>query len=277
MGVFIGPNNDDNIDSYIDDKGQERRLGKLAPDAEKTRRFRTFRSVYPLVPRSQWKPIDRRTTLGARFIPNQRSHGSCVGFSAISAMMRTRALRGFTFAMLSGAYVYSWINGGRDQGAMITDALDILKTKGTCLESTVGWDEIYRSQTSKGDAEAQRFKMREGIVIETFDEAVSALILGNIPQFAIQVGGNFEAFDTDGIAGFSNGAGNHSVIADGLKLSKSGLWILDMPNSWGTGFGQEGRCFLTERHFSSVQQDAFIHLDQDLDPNDPTNPVFPVG
>lgn len=277
MAGIITQNHESNgLPLYEDANGNQRFLGKLAPDPGKQNKLRRFNAMFPLIPRSQWKPIDRRSTLGTQFITNQRSHGSCVGYSAAQAEMRMRALRGLKFYVLSGAYIYSFINGGRDNGAQITDALDVLVKHGTCLESTVDWNTIYRAQASRGDAEAQRFRMGEGVVVQSFDEAGTALQMGMIPQFALEVGNNFENLDSDGVAGFSPGGGNHSVHADGMKLSSRGAWLLDTPNTWGVGFGQQGRAFTSEKHFSSVQQDAYVHVDQLQDPQDETNPVLPV-
>ncbi len=265
------------LDIFVDHTGVDRVLAKLPPQEHKRKALRAFSSVYPLIPRSQWQPISRRESMGGQFILDQKSHGSCVGFSAAEALMRSRFIRGYGFQKLSGSYIYSWINGGGDNGAQITDSLKALEDHGTCLEVTCGWNDIYRNATKRGDTEAQRFKLREGIVISTFDEAGTAIQMNLIAQFAIEVGNNFDSFDSNGVAGFSNGPGNHSVHADGMKLISSGVWVLDMPNSWSTQWGDTGRCYLSEKHFSSVDQDAYTHLDQDQDPNDSDNPTLPVS
>jgi hypothetical protein len=286
-GIITQCHADTGVPAFEDSTGEVRMLAKLKPDQEVRKMMSQAHDLFGApVPRSQWKPIDRRNDLGSQFIVNQRNTSGCVGFSAVEAMMRQRFLRGYGFVFLSGAYVYSWINGGRDSGAMITDALKALVDHGAPLESTVPWNYIFRNQSKVGDVEAQRFRLRRGIAITQTDQAtafdwiVTALLKGFIPQFAIEVGNNFDNFDANGVAGFSAGYGNHSVHADGL-VEINGKWYLDMPNSWGTSWGNQGRCLLSEKHIQTVVsnggQDAFIHEDEIQDPQDPNNPTVPTS
>lgn len=255
----------------IDFDGCPRLLAKLPPDPAKRRLLTPFREAVPLVPESEWREINRRD--GLPWIINQQNHGSCVGFSSAGALMRARAINGSAPVTLSGSYVYSWINGGRDQGAVITDALAVLRDKGTCREALCDWDTIYRQQVSReADEDARRFRLLEAYTADTWDEILSAVQLGYLPIFAVMVGDSFASTDSDGVAGFDRGPGNHAVHADGCKRLSGLGWVLDMVNSWGPKFGQAGRCYLMRRHIESVQQDCYVIRAAADDPQDPNQP-----
>jgi hypothetical protein len=203
------------------------------------------------------------------------------GLLAAQANMRLRASRGMTFQKLSGAYIYAHINGGYDGGATITDAMSALEQYGTCLESQMDVPQIFlRDVPSGADATAKRFLLRLGLTLSSFDEIGTAIQMGLFPQFPINVGANFENFNSDGVAGASSG-GNHSVHADGMSKDSSGAWILDMPNSWGVSWGpfSNGRCYLSENAiaWAASEDDAYVHVDELQDPTDPLNPPVPVS
>src|SRR5258708_2161097 len=137
--------------------GVYRVLAKLAPDPVK--RSALPRLSAPNVDPMDWVEINRRSDFGDDFILDQKSHGSCTGFGSAGALMRSRGLEGMPFVRLSGAYTYAWINGGRDDGAIISDTLVSLTQRGTCPETECPWDRIYRTQIpASADQSAQRFK-----------------------------------------------------------------------------------------------------------------------
>lgn len=288
MPILTTSHADTGHPAFEDHNGEVRHLTRLmrAADVESRKKFAHVETAYPLVPRNQWANIDRRSQWAtAKFILDQKSHGSCVGFSGAGALQASRDLAGMDFNRLSGAYIYSFINGGHDNGASIVDAMSELTDHGTCLDATVSWDNIYRNGAKVGDQEAQRFKLAGAYAIDNsnqataFDWVCSAIQTGLIPQFAIEVGNNFESFDANGVAGYSNGYGNHSVMATGM-LQINGTWYLLMQNSWNLwGPFKNGYCLLSEKHIMGVVnaggQDAFVHLDEVSDPQDPTVPHVP--
>lgn len=255
----------------IDDNGTIYHLGKLPPDPVLRAAFPPFDAVpIPLIPRDQWQPIDRRGLFNMKdWAIDQKSHGSCVGFSSAAALMRLRVIEGMGFQRLSGAYTYSWINGGHDRGAIISESLTSLQNHGTCLETTVGWDQIYRDQIpATANAEAKRFKVLEAYRVDSFDHAVTALQLGFIVVYPVMVGNNFLRLDGNGVSGWDAGAGNHAVHADGCGVLPNGQWYLDLPNSWGLSFGENGRTKTTQRHWDSVEHDAYAIRAATTDPEE---------
>ena len=256
----------------IDFDGCPRLLAKLPPTRGRGG-LRSFVEAVGTAPESEWRPLDWRPLFTPNWILDQKSHGSCVGFSSAGALSKARALAGETFQRLSGSFVYAHINGGQDQGAIITDALGVLRDRGTCLDLEMPWDRIYKSQIPPSAYEtAKRFRAFELYTADTWLEIGSAVQLGFVPIFAVMVGGSFMDLDSEGVAGFDNGPGNHAVHADGMvRLPRAG-WALDMPNSWGTSFGQSGRCYLTRRHVEGVQQDCYVIRAIAFDPLDPHKP-----
>lgn len=241
----------------IDFGGEPRLLGRIPADPD-YQSFKRFKDVAPVIPSAKWEEIDSRGMFPPEWILDQDGHGSCVGFSSAGALMRSIRRQGRDLVRLSGTDVYCRINGGRDQGAIITDAVKAVQ-EGVCLESQMPPSKIWeRDVTPEAKATRAKYRALECYIAETFQEIGSAIQMGFIPIFAVMVGSNFTHLDGDGIAGFSNGPGNHAVHADGLRKLPSGIWVLDMPNSWGVSFGQKGRCFLTQRHVESVQQDCYV-------------------
>jgi hypothetical protein len=252
--------------------GVTRRLGTLPYFGP--RKFKTAKEAgIPDVPKSDWYEINRRAEMP--WILDQQQHGSCTGHGLAGALMRARRLRGLTHFMLSGAYPYSLVNGGYDNGAMIHDLLAVGIKNGTCLLELCGWDQIYPRQYDKAKCakSALRFRIESAYVAENFNQIASGLILDYIPAFAVMVGNSFATLDGNGVAGFDRGPGNHAVHADGLK-NIGGEWVLDMVNSWGESFGQNGRCYLTQRHIDDVQQDCYMIKASIEDPEEPS-PVPP--
>lgn len=272
--------------AFQDHTSQMRFLGLKQAPVDARKKMKLASSEFKLVPESQWQPIDRRSIYGAeKWILDQQNHGSCVGYSAAGAEMIGRDLRGLTYARLSGSYIYSWINGGRDQGANIVDSLNTLGKYGTCLEVTCPVNSIYRAQSKIGDTEAKRFKIAYGLAVTSSDQAscwdwiCSIIQQGGLAQFAIEVGNSFERFNADGVAGVDRGYGNHSVYADGM-IKINSIWYLLMKNSWGFwGPFRNGYVLLSKAHIMGVVeaggQDAYAHIDVYNDPQDPNNPVLP--
>ena len=264
---------DTGLPIYVDDSGEERKLGCLptAADEESLLQASSIPNINPaewITTTHEWakKVIESFLSL---YLLNQRSHGSCVGFSAAGSLMWDIAKSGFPLAgRLSGAYVYSWINGNRDAGASIVSALDALKRHGTCLESTVGWNTIYRSQIpASADKEAQRFMLETGSTLQGFDSFVTAGQLGKPVQFGVMVGRNFGSFDDEGCCGYGGPGSNHSVFAAPfLVKKKNGGYKIPLVNSWGSWgpFGT-GWCYVDSRHIEGGGG-GFIHGTPKFDP-----------
>ena len=260
----------------IEHGGETHVLACLPTHPQMRRRFMPITAMIPVIPRHEWKPVDMRPVFGDEHVLSQKNHGSCTGFASTGALMKCRAMSSSNhFVKLSGSFTYSYINGGRDQGASIGDTLDSLMVHGTCTDEECPWDKIYPRQIPDSARQsAQRFKVLEGYRVETFDEAVSAILIGNFTiVYAIMVGRTFDNLDAEGVVGYDPGAGNHAVHACGLYLSKRWGMCLDGWNSWDTTWGDRGRFRSAQKHWDGVSQDAYAVRVSSLDPNAPQPPV----
>ena len=206
---------------------------------------------------------------------------NCVANGATAALRKARFLAGMSDVRLAPGNLYSQINGGQDQGAVISDSLTALQQTGVITSATLGSDEkpfYTRQQPSGWKKEAARFRIEEAYHCANFDDMATALQLGYVVVYGIQVGNNFNSFTADGVAGISSGPGNHCMCSEGLHKLPSGEWALDNVNSWGAAWGpwKNGRCYLVEQHFlGGDQPDAFAVKTAVEDPLDPIKPPKP--
>jgi hypothetical protein len=222
-----------------------------------------------MLTRDKWpKRLGRyRDVMGPEFINDQGQQGACVGFSAAQSMMRERALRGQKFVVLSGAYIYDQINGGHDNGACITDSMTELISDGVPPAADYPPHAVFNKRNQPESR--LRFLLGKGIVLTNFDEMVNAILLLNaVPQYPIQVGGNYTP-GPDGKCGVSAGGGNHSVHGDDVAWLGD-VWGIDHAGSWGTRWGDQGRAYHTERGIMScaVDSDAYCKVYVEVDPSD---------
>lgn len=263
----------DGVEIYEHDGEQHRLLLKPTPTLLRAS-FRPVSDVLGDMPQSEYVERSYRSVLDVNnYTLNQRSHGSCVGFSTAGSCMKLRFAMGQTLQRLSGAFVYSFINGGGDNGASIGDALAVARDKGICLESEADWDAIYPNRIpAAARTTALRFQAEEIYRVDTWSQACTALQMGFALVYAVMVGGSFDRLDGDGVVGLDRGPGNHAVHAFGMVKGKSGLWLPDGYNSWGPTWGDQGRFRTSQRHWESVQQDAFAFRVVRWDPQDPKQP-----
>lgn len=268
-------------DIYIDSEGYVRRLGVIPSDEKvKSRRkelpglgeFLRKKGV-SLIPAEKWVEIDYPRFHKPEFVLDQRNTSGCVGFSAAAANMKIRALRGMTPERLSGAFVYSLINGGNDGGAMIDDSRIALTKYGVCLDSENPLPKIFWRQV--GD-EAKQSALRRQMTVayrcDNINEVATALQLGLIVQAGVQVDGNFSSFDNNGISRARGRYANHSIHLYGMKQI-DGKWVYRMGNTWGATWGpfRDGSCYLRPEGIV-IEGDAFVHADSEWKPEDLPTP-----
>lgn len=265
------------ITDHRDENGVIRRLARLEPNSEQKlmrasrtniQTYRQANNLPGLIPQSEWVEIDNRAIFDDRFILDQEQHGSCTGFSDACAAMKVVFLTTGELFRFSGAFVYALIDGGSDNGSVITDAMISNEQTGQVLESQFSSrDLIFRGRPQViPDAlisSAAQFKSTFDMTVGSWLEAMTCIQMGFIWQGPIQVGSNnFESYDQYGAPGFSNGPGNHSVHCDGCIKLPNGQWALTMMNSWGKwGPKQDGRCLLYQRHIdgAGTADDGFAH------------------
>jgi hypothetical protein len=180
--------------------------------------------------------------------------------------------------LLSPANLYAQINGGQDEGAIISDGFEALIKTGVCPFAIIGQDPIYeRQQPPAAAAERVRFRIQDGYHVQTWAELGSAMQTGRyLAVFGVQVGPNWTHFDRYGVAGHDRGQGNHALHADGYHKLPTGKWVLDVPNSWGGDWGPfaNGRVYLDEQHLfgNGDQPDVCVFRMASDDPHEPWEP-----
>lgn len=148
----------DDLPQYVDINGDIRRCGSLCKPDGFVSAFRTFEDEVPVWSDSQIRaaltdPRRRvaRKVFGDKWIPNQGPFGSCNGFAAANAFSRARYLGGLQDgAQFSGSWIYSLINGGRDQGSMLEDGMRVAMEVGFVPSSDCPYDQIFPQQQKRG-------------------------------------------------------------------------------------------------------------------------------
>lgn len=156
-------------------------------------------------------------------------------------------------------FLYALINGGRDAGSMISDALTALQQYGICLKGDMPLQLAFQNQIPQGAYNsASSHKLIRAYHCGTFEEICSAISLGFCCPLGIYVGDNFAQLDSEGVAPLPNGGGGgHAICGLGLKKSARYGWLIKIQNSWSSNFGLSGYCYLRKEHFNTMPPDAF--------------------
>lgn len=194
-----------------------------------------------LISESNWREFSSANLVKATL--NQGNQGSCVGFSGVQAVMIAREREGLPFVELSGGSLYGQINGGRDSGANLGDALLALQKVG-CTPATAiaqsDWRSAYRMSPANMEL-AKSYRVDEAYLCSTVDEFLSGIQLGFAGQWGVSAGGTFEP-DNQGYVPGSRGGINHAVVGCGMHKDSKGRWWLESWNSWGN-WGLNGKFY----------------------------------
>lgn len=263
-----------------DAAGVDRRLGLLLPPLGFVSTLPVYDDRQPMLDAKTIEAVaksgdmDGRKKFDSTWIKDQRSHGSCNGFAGASALSRARVRRRCERVDLSGAYLYSLINGGRDQGSMLDDGMRAIQQSGVAPESLVPWNGIYpHLYPPEAHRDAARFKAFECYQVRSAQALFSALALGFDCIVAVHADDGFMRLDRWEVAGGGQGPGNHAVGADGLYWG-NGEPVASGFNSWNLSYGNRGRMGLTwSRHFApTTRYHAFYAIRSTEDDPAAANP-----
>lgn len=241
---------------YIDFGGERRYLARLAPRAD-FGGLPCVQAANGLIPRAEWFETPD-SNYGARIL-NQGQHGSCTGHGSTTATEIQWLRQGGQPVRFSACYLYGLINGGRDAGAVVSDAMDALMQYGVCTEAEVPPGMIYKRQFPASAMQvAAKYKVKVAYHCDSFDAIVSEILRGRTVSHGITVGTDYANVDANGVAPLVRfPAGGHCQCSYAVRKI-NGEWMLATQNSWGTTFGIDGKCYLRERHFDRPGQvDAF--------------------
>lgn len=229
----------------------------------------TFAHEHPLLRnshRAEFEPVSCRHFF--TIVKNQGSQSSCTGFSASSAMNGALAKQGFA-CNVSAASIYAQINGGRDAGANVGDALNALQEVGC---TPVGWDGIgdhdwtaaYRIRRSaKFLTEAKKIKIIEAVFCGRDVDAFMAGLASGLwaGQMCLGAGSNFNTDSNGWLPTSGPKAGiNHALTATGGigQHPKTGEFGPEGFNSWGSGWGNQGFFYVTPKWLRQPGQELWL-------------------
>jgi hypothetical protein len=257
---------------YIDDgSGHARVLACIKP-VKKYSHIPHFNTAFPLIPQSAWNEFEDDDSMCR--ILDQDGHGSCVGHGSCSAFENAWYRRGGTPRLFSANYLYSLVNGGSDNGAVVGDAADALAQTGICLDATVpeGNNWIFsRQMPQQAAAEAARFKAGTIYRISTWDEICTAIQMRMGVVIGLDVGNAFQP-DNQGFLPDQRGSGGgHCMFLRLGMRNKGNTWYVKDQNSWGTSWGVKGCCWVNSTYFQGGMGDHYVIAGPLEDPQDPTN------
>ena len=249
----------------LDIHGQSRNNGSLLLPSGKVTALRSFETEKPVWTDAQIRAAildpdrpDSRKLFGLEWMQNQYSKGSCNGYATAAALAKARWLRGIRdgLFLLSGAFLYSLINGGQDHGSYLHDSMEAVEIYGICPEALVPWDCIYSYQLPPGAyAEAIKHRGIQAYPVQTKQGFRTALAAGYPVIVCVQAGNDFQWLNNQGICGVDSGNGNHAIHCCGIDII-NGTEVYDTRNSWGLSYGDNGCCYTT---WDSFEQPFDFH------------------
>jgi hypothetical protein len=253
--------------------GEKRLLACLEPHGQHN--YKAYFAQRQVMEPKDWIPGKRLAFV--RKIYNQKNQGSCVGQGSVGGLRTKRIIQGFQDVDLSPWDVYARINGGRDNGAVVSDSLQELE-KGVCTETACPPMAIYPRlyDQNKAKAERPRFRITRAETVNNYKEVGTALQYNEIVVFGTMVGGNFDPASNGVIGPRRGNGGGHCMYAIDV-INIGGEMYIVVINSWGEKWGLNGICYLHQSYFEGRYFDAYCIYGAEADPDDAGMPTPPIG
>ncbi len=176
----------------------------------------------------------------------------------------------------SPAYVYNQINGGRDQGSSISDALDLIVKQGVCTLATMPYNvQNYTVQPNNEQrAEAAKYKsLSWGTISKGNIEEFKTQLAAGIPiVVGIPVYNDFDRISANDPI-YDNADGNikgyHAICLVGYDDNKKAFKFI---NSWGNRWGLNGYGYIAYNLIQQFQTPGYVM--QDINDNDDPRPTI---
>lgn len=194
---------------------------------------------------------------------NQGNKSSCNAYM-IAWILSMLIFRNFgVLIRFSPEWVYSKINGGRDQGSMLDDGMEFMKHKGM-PEYVAEFFQLYRedqfgmegNRWAGQSASQHTFAEAYYAPCDTFENLIlslaSCLVTGGCTGNALHVGNQY--MRSGDIAGYDDGLGNHAVPSTRIGLLTPRPQSIEdirfrVPGTWGRSFAKNGYTWVEPRHF----------------------------
>lgn len=189
---------------------------------------------------------------------NQQRSNGCNGWLTANAYTLAKKLGGAQDnTIYSGAFNYSFMNGGHDQGSALIDGFHTATENGFVPVDVCPWNFIYRKSTQQFDAIGKQNLAADPFPVATIQGLKTALSMGCIGGVAIMVGDKLENPDSQGVAGVDNGPGNHATVVPEIIDKGTHFEFRDYLD-WGPQHGQDGLINLVDAHFAqTIDQHQF--------------------
>ena len=200
---------------------------------------------------------------------NQGQQSSCVGWAVAYALKSYQEQDERNWGintsahLFSPAYIYNQINGGRDRGSYITEAINILTAEGCATFATMPYNQDdYLTQPSQAAiAEATNYKCVIWRKVNFLDRSeIKGFLYSGAPLvISIQAGTNLynaNIKNTNYIyrsLGDSS-LGGHAVTLVGYSDDRSAFKFI---NSWGADWGDGGYAWIDYSFFPNVCREAY--------------------
>jgi len=221
---------------------------------------------------------------------DQGQQESCVGWASAYALKTYDERIALKWSLepaehkFSPAYVYNQINGGKDSGSNISDALSLFVSQGCASLATDPYsDTDYTTQPSAAARkEASAYKAIDWKTLNGTDE-IKAVLANNLPVVCgIAVFDSFQNLSGPGSV-YNTYTGNldggHAVTIVGYDDNKFG-GAFRIINSWGTSWGDNGFFWLPYSDINQTVQGTPVFREayslHDKTPTKPA-PVDPVN
>jgi C1A family cysteine protease len=194
---------------------------------------------------------------------DQGGLGSCTGFGIVKGL-REFLLNKFNvpFVPLSALFLYYKEREAEgtipeDAGAYIGDGMNVLVNVGVCPDADDPYVESAFANPPSTQAlqDASQYKIIESHRVDDFDHMKQALAEGFPVVIGIEVYSSFESFDA-AMSGMipipqqgEQQLGGHCMLVVGYETKSDGIEYAKVRNSWGTGWGQAGYCFIPRGFF----------------------------
>ena len=226
--------------------------------------------------------------LSANFPPvgSQGLQSSCVGWAVGHALksFHERLEEGWEFGpatVFSPAWIYNQINGGRDNGALIHNALTLIVEDGAATRATMPYNAgNYLAQpTDRARMEARRYRASDWSRVQGTGQIKAALFNRMPVVIGMQTYDSFNHLrGADSVYNTFGGQaqGGHAVTIVGYDDSRFD-GAFKVINSWGTRWGDGGFFYLPYRNFSHVVSVSYVLQDavngEEPPPEVPLRPV----
>jgi C1A family cysteine protease/fibronectin type 3 domain-containing protein len=227
-------------------------------------------------------------------VGNQGQQSSCVAWSVAYAtksyqeFIERKEQKNWSYlkdgkpnpsTLFSPSFIYNQINGGKDNGSVIENALALVVNKGAVsLEEMPYNPKDFLTMPTKLQLErATKFKAQSFLRVKAteLNEIKNQISNGRPVITGIPVSEGFYNLKKDEVYNTPRGTnfGGHAIVLVGYDDS---LQAFKIQNSWGIGWGDKGFGYIGYRFFMKNAYSGYVLVDI-IDPKKTDTPIIPTN